>query len=72
MTNTMLDTLINFGFTTLEANYLALGHTLETEDEFHHKHYKVDSHFDEGFTLVEASLEKGVKGALWSYTEYEY
>lgn len=71
MTNTIQDTLINFGFSTLEANYLALGHTLETEDEFQYKQYKVESHFN-GFTLVEATLEKGVKNALWSFTEYEY
>ena len=71
MKNNMLDTLINFGFTTLEADYLALGHTLELEDEFQHKHYKVESNF-EGFTLVEATLEKGVKNALWNYTAYEY
>lgn len=67
----MLDTLINFGFTPLEADYLALGHTLELEDEFQHKQYKVESNFG-GFTLIEATLEKGVKNALWSYTEYEY
>lgn len=69
---TMTNTLIDFGFSTLEASYLALGHMLETEDEFSFKQYKVDSHFDEGFTLIEATLQKGVKGALWNYTEYEY
>ena len=72
MKNNMLDTLINFGFTILEASYLALGHRLDTEDEFSFMQYKVDSHFDDGFTLIEATLEKGVKGALWNYTEYEY
>ena len=72
MMKTMTNTLVDFGFSTLEASYLALGHTLETEDEFSFKQYKVDSHFDEGFTLIEASLEKGVKNALWSFTEYEY
>ena len=72
MKNTMTNTLIDFGFSTLEASYLALGHMLETEDEFSFKQYKVDSHFDEGFTLIEATLEKGVKGAIWNYTEYEY
>ena len=71
MTNTMQANLINFGFSTLEANYLALGHTLETEDEFSFKDYRLDTSFG-GFTLVEATLEKGVKNALWSYTEYEY
>ena len=71
MTNTMQANLINFGFSTLEANYLALGHTLETEDEFSFKHYRLDTSF-EGFTLVEATLQKGVKNALWSFTEYEY
>ena len=71
MMKTMQANLIDFGFSTLEANYLALGHTLETEDEFHYTDYKVESHFD-GFTLVEATLEKGVENALWSFTEYEY
>ena len=72
MKKTMKEQLLDFGFTTLETNYLLLGHMLEAEDEFSYKQYKVDSHFDEGFTLVEATLEKGVKNALWSYTEYEY
>lgn len=71
MKNNMLDTLINFGFTTLEADYLALGHTLETEDEFHYTDYRLDIHF-EGFTVIKATLEKGTKGAIWNYTEYEY
>ena len=71
MTNNMLDTLINFGFTTLEADYLALGHTLELEDDWHYTDYRVDTNFD-GFTIIKATLEKGVKGALWNYTEYEY
>ena len=57
MKNNMLDTLINFGFTALEANYLALGHILETEDEYNFTDYKVESHFD-GFTLIKATLEK--------------
>ena len=69
---TMTSALLDFGFSTLEASYLALGHMLETEDEFSFKQYKVDSHFDEGFTLIEATLEKGTKGAIWNYTEYEY
>lgn len=67
----MKTNLINFGFSTLEADYLALGHTLELEDEFQHKHYRVDTNFN-GFTLVEATLQKGVQNALWSFTEYEY
>ena len=71
MTNNIKDNLINFGFSTLEANYLALGHTLETETDSHYVDYRLDCNFD-GFTLVEASLAKGVKNALWSYTEYEY
>ena len=71
MKNNMLDTLINFGFTTLEADYLALGHVLETEDDFSFTDYKVESHFN-GFTIIKATLAKGVKGALWNYTEYEY
>ena len=72
MKKTMTSILVDFGFSTLEASYLALGHMLETEDEFSFKQYKVDSNFYEGFTLVEATLQKGVKGALWSFTEYEY
>lgn len=71
MRKTMQEQLVNFGFSTLEANYLALGHTLETETDTHFVDYRLDSHFD-GFTLVEATLEKGVKNALWSFTEYEY
>ena len=71
MKNNMLDTLINFGFTTLEADYLLLGHTLETESDSHFIDYRLASHFD-GFTLIEATLQKGVKNALWSYTAYEY
>ena len=71
MKNNMLDTLINFGFTTLEADYLALGHTLETEDDFSFTDYKVESHFN-GFIIIKATLEKGVKNALWSFTVYEY
>ncbi len=71
MKKTMHDYLIDFGFSALEADYLALGHTLETEDEFQHKQYKVESHFN-GFTLVEATLQKGIKNALWSFTEYKF
>ena len=71
MMKNMQEQLLDFGFTTLEANYLALGHTLETEDEFHYTDYKVEPHF-EGFTLIKATLEKGTKGAIWNYTEYEY
>ena len=71
MMKTMQEQLLDFGFTTLEANYLALGHILETEDEFHYTDYKVEPHF-EGFTLIKATLEKGTKGAIWNYTEYEY
>lgn len=71
MRKTMQEQLVNFGFSTPEANYLALGHTLETETDTHFVDYRLDSHFD-GFTLVEATLEKGVKNALWSFTEYEY
>lgn len=71
MTNTIQDTLINFGFTSLEADYLSLGHTLELEDEFHYTDYRVESHFG-GFTLIKATLAKGTKGAIWSFTEYEY
>lgn len=71
MTNTMQANLINFGFSTLEANYLALGHTLETEDDWYYTNYRVDTNFD-GFTIIKATLAKGVKGALWNYTEYEY
>ena len=71
MMKTMQEQLLDFGFTTLEANYLALGHILETEDEFHYTDYKVEPHF-EGFTLIKATLEKGTKGAIWNYTAYEY
>ena len=61
----------NHNFSNLEADYLLLGHTLETESDSHFIDYRLDSHFD-GFTLVEASLEKGVKNALWAFNEYEY
>ena len=61
----------NFGFTSLEADYLLLGHTLETESDSHFVDYRLDSNFG-GFTLIKASLAKGVKNALWSYTVYEY
>lgn len=61
----------NHNFSSLEADYLLLGHTLETESDSHFVDYRLDSNF-EGFTLVEATLQKGVKNALWSYTEYEY
>jgi hypothetical protein len=61
----------NHNFSNLEADYLLLGHTLETESDSHFVDYRLDINFG-GFTLVEASLEKGVKNALWSFTEYEY
>ncbi len=61
----------NHNFSNLEADYLLLGHTLETEDEYNFTDYKVESNF-EGFTIIKATLQKGVKGALWNYTEYEY
>ena len=61
----------NHNFSNLEADYLLLGHTLETESDSHFIDYRLDSHFD-GSTLIEATLQKGVKNALWSYTEYEY
>ena len=68
---TMTSALLDFGFTTLEADYLALGHVLETEDDYHYTDYRVDTNFD-GFTIIKATLAKGVKGALWSFTEYDY
>ena len=68
---TMQEQLVNLGFSTLEANYLALGHTLESEDDWYFTDYRVTSNFS-GFTLVMATLEKGVKNALWSFNEYEY
>ena len=61
----------NHNFSNLEADYLLLGHTLETESDSHFIDYRLDSHF-EGFTLVEATLQKGVKNAIWSYTEHDY
>lgn len=61
----------NHNFTSLEANHLLLGHTLETETDTHFVDYRLVNHFN-GFTLVEATLEKGVKNALWSYTEHDY
>ena len=61
----------NHNFSNLEADYLLLGHTLETESDRHFIDYRLDSHFD-GFTLIKATLEKGTKGAIWGYTEYEY
>ena len=71
MMKTMQEQLLDFGFTSLEADYLLLGHTLETESYSHFTDYRLDSHFD-GFTIIKATLAKGVKGALWSFTEYEY
>ena len=68
---TMTSALLDFGFTTLEADYLALGHVLETEDDWHYTDYRVDTNLD-GFTIIKATLAKGVKGALWSFTEYDY
>jgi len=64
------DKLMNLGyFTSLEANYLLLGHTLAQETEHFHRTYRFDVSF-EGSTLVIGSKEKGVKNALWEYTEH--